>query len=163
MKPSQHRKKLLRPRESSSSAEDDSQMDTSQVPRTANASADSLRGPNNDLMTELIDDGIDQYDFDMLIEDRVHQIEAEMLTYGDAQLDTNELRNVEFRIQSERILAVLDRCIEQVNLMFQMPSFLLSSTECHVEALQQMAEVDRTKLKEMYVAFSTATEMMVRP
>lgn len=148
---------------SSSSEYGDHQTDLAPLPQEASES--SIFVPHVSMVVkdivEPIQDGLDQYEFDMAIEDRVQEIQREMLTYGDAQMDRNDLRNVEFRIQSERLLSVLDRCIDHVNMMFHMPSLLESQKSYHIEALQNMDEPDRRILKETYNAFRVTSDSMV--
>lgn len=147
----------------SSSSDDSRQADHSQMTHTVIASSETLkRASTIKDITETIQDGVDQYDFDMSVDAKVQEIQREMLTYGDEQMNANDLRNVEFRIQSERILAVLDRCIDHVNVMFHLPSLLESQKSNHIEALQSMSFADLKVLKDTYDAFHVSSDAMVK-
>lgn len=154
---------LKKPVASSSSSEDDHQIEQSQLPvHIQSESEESYRMASIvEEITETIEDGMDQFDFDIGIDEKVQQIQQEMIVYGDAQQDVNDLRNVEFRIQSARILAVLDRCIDHVNLMFHLPSILQSQEQCHIDALQELSDADLKVLKDTYDVFHVSSDAMV--
>lgn len=59
--------------------------------------------------------------FEQAVAGIVAKIENEIQTHGDAEEDTNKMKNVEFHIQADRIINILDLCIEKMEIAFCLP------------------------------------------
>lgn len=104
--------------------------------------------------TVIINDGIEDDDFERSVADLVTSIQIEMHTYGDdgdnADSKVNNLKTVEYRIQSERILQLIDACVENVRFSFLLPLMLNDkSNPAAMEMTKLLSIADREFLIEM--------------
>lgn len=76
-----------------------------------------------------LDSGEDDH-FKKAVYEVVNNIENDLLANGDAtDENTRDLKNVEFKIQSDRILRVLDMAIEKIEIAFCLPLILENWSE----------------------------------
>lgn len=99
------------------------------------------------LSTLSVDDDIDEMEFQQSIRDMANSIHEEMRSFGDAEENANDLRNVEFRIQSERIIHLMDACVENLQFGFVMP--LLMADKSNLRAQEMMKRMPPSELREM--------------
>lgn len=109
-----------------------------------------------DISLLAIEDGVDEEEFERTIHKMVASIHAEMRSFGDAEQDVNDLRNVEFRIQSERIVYLLDACVENVQFGFVMPLLLADKSNRKAqEMIGRILPSELLKIKEVFDLIST--------
>lgn len=104
--------------------------------------------------TVIIDDGIEDEEFERCVADLVTSIQMEMHTYGDdgdnGDANVNDLKTVEYRIQSKRILQLIDACVENVRFGLMLPSMLKDTTNPRaMEMAKLLSSADRECLIEM--------------
>lgn len=102
-----------------------------------------------------IDDGVDEAAFEHSIRDLAASIHEEMRAYGDADEDANDLKLVEFGIQSERIARLVDGCVENVQFGFVLPLMLSDLSNAAVmEVADRMEPEDRNCIVELSKEFA---------
>lgn len=98
-------------------------------------------------------DGIDEAVFESSVTDMVNQIYMEMREYGD-DVQPNDLKAVEFRIQTERIFKLLDACVDNILFGFLLPTILRETeNRAVVKMVRKMPERERARLMELIETF----------
>lgn len=106
-----------------------------------------MSGNEDESPTVLLDDDIDDAEFERCVTDLVASIQLEMFAYGDddsRNANVNDLKTVEYRIQSERILRLIEACVEDVRFAFLLPKMLCDESNPRaMEMAKGLSEADR--------------------
>lgn len=105
----------------------------------------------------LEDNDVDEEHFEKALQKIVTEIELEMLTTGDENEDLNSLKNVEFKIQADQIVNVLEICIEKIEIAFCLP-FIFEHEKEKLNEIYRSDDKEIKKLNEIITTLNNDSE-----
>lgn len=105
----------------------------------------------------LEDNDVDEEHFEKALQKIVTEIELEMLTTGDENEDLNSLKNVEFKIQADQIVNVLEICIEKIEIAFCLP-FIFEHGKEKLNEIYRSDDKEIKKLNEIITTLNNDSE-----
>lgn len=153
-------------RPASTSDEDDDTSAALRILRNKHASGSTSTLTESEVTnaTELqsIRDNVDDAEFGLAVCRLADSIREEMRTYGDSEEDRDDLRSVEFRIQSERILRLVDECLEDIRFGFVLPLMFHERRNGMVmELVDEMTETDKNAITDLWLLLDGNPEFIM--